>query len=220
MYGRVYKVTSFFSYPTQYFLSHSLLIYCSPKNDIVFTRLVNKNKNQFRRNSRDTNCKTMSKQNLVSAEITEAVKSDIQTNISNINAALPFLLALSNEDRKGGLKLGDKTVAFIDKALDYAGSNPSLVPPYVNLAEVQKDYQLQKALIDVQQWMASLLQKIEDTRQEAGAEAYNGILGFYQAVRVAAEKNVPGARAIYEDLSKRFPGTRKPKNLPLPDKNP
>ena len=79
----------------------------------------------------------------------------IQSNINGIGAAMPFLLALTNEERQGGLKLGDKTVAFIDKAIDYACSNPTLVPPYVNLEEIQKDYQLQKDLVDILQWLAS-----------------------------------------------------------------
>jgi hypothetical protein len=161
----------------------------------------------------------MSTQNLVSAAITEDVKAQIQANINSIAEILPFLLALTNEDRQSGLKLGDKTIALIDKGIDYADNNPTLVPAYVNFAEVKKDYQLQKDLIGILQLLYSLVQKIEDTQQEAGAEAYNGVLAFYQAVRVAAEKNVPGARVIYEDLSKRFPGRKKQQNLPPSPKN-
>ncbi|MBI3501183.1 MAG: hypothetical protein HY063_05255 [Bacteroidetes bacterium] len=151
----------------------------------------------------------MATQNLVSASLPPADKTAVQISIQAIATKLPFLISLTNDERKGGIKLGDKTVAFIAKAISYAQTNPSLVPGYVNLAEIQKDYTLQKDLIDIQQWLAGLLQKIEDTQQEAGVEALNGILGFYQAVRVAAEKDVPGARAIYQDLSQRFPGRTK-----------
>jgi len=151
----------------------------------------------------------MATQNLVSASLPPADKTAVQTSIQAIATKLPFLISLTNDERKGGIKLGDKTVAFIAKAIGYAQTNPTLVPGYVNLAEIQKDYTLQKDLIDIQQWLAGLLQKIEDTQQEAGVEALNGILGFYQAVRVASEKDVPGARAIYGDLSQRFPGRTK-----------
>lgn len=150
----------------------------------------------------------MATQNLVSASLAPADKTAVQTSIQAIATKLPFLISLTNDERKGGIKLGDKTVAFIEKAIDYAVANSALVPPYVNLVEIQKDYALQKDLIDIQQWMAGLLQKIEDTQQEAGVEALNGILGFYQAVRVASEKDVPGARAIYQDLNQRFPGRK------------
>ncbi len=158
----------------------------------------------------------MSTQNLVSAQITAAVKAQIQTNINAIAALLPFLISLTAAERKGGIKLGDKTVAFIDKAIAYAQANPAFVPPYVNLTEIQKDYTLQKDLNDIQQWMITLIQKIEDTHQEAGIEALNGILGFYQAVSVATDKDVPGARSIYEDLNVRFPGRKKTKTPPTP----
>jgi hypothetical protein len=151
----------------------------------------------------------MATQNLVSAALPPADKTAVQTSIQAITTKLPFLISLTNDERKGGMKLGDKSVAFIAKAISYAQANPALVPGYVNLVEIQKDYNLQKDLIDIQQWMTSLLQKIDDTQQEAGVEAFNGILAFYQAVRVAAEKDVPGARAIYEDLNQRFPGRTK-----------
>lgn len=157
----------------------------------------------------------MATQNLVSAVLPPTDKTAVQTAIQSIITKLPFLISLTNNERKGGIKLGDKTVAFIAKAIGYAQANPQLVPGYTNLAEIQKDYNLQKDLIDIQQLLASLNQKIEDTQQEAGVEALNGILAFYQAVRVAAEKDVPGARAIYEDLNQRFPGRTKKQN-PLP----
>jgi len=157
----------------------------------------------------------MATQNLLSAVLPAADKTTVQTAIQTINAKLPFLISLTSEERRGGVKLGDKSVAFVGKAINYAQANPTLVPGYVNMVEIVKDYNMQKDLIDIQQWMASLLQKIEDTQQEAGVEAFNSILAFYQAVRVASEKDVPGARAIYTDLNQRFPG-RKVKVIPTP----
>jgi hypothetical protein len=43
----------------------------------------------------------------------------------------------------------------------------------------------------------------------AGSEAYIAALAYYNSVKQAAKMNVPGARAIYDDLSKRFPGRPK-----------
>jgi len=157
----------------------------------------------------------MATQNLISSALPAADKTAVQTAIQTINTKLPFLISLTSEERRGGVKLGDKSVAFVGKAISYAQANPQLVPGYVNMVEILKDYNMQKDLLDIQQWMVSLQQKIEDTQMEAGVEAFNSILGFYQAVRVAAEKDVPGARAIYTDLSQRFPG-RKVKTIPTP----
>ena len=157
----------------------------------------------------------MATQNLISSALSAADKTTVQTAIATINAKLPFLISLTSTERKGGIKLGDKSVAFVGKAIGYAQANPTLVPGYVNMVEILKDYNMQKDLLDIQQWMVSLIQKIEDTQQEAGVEAFNSILAFYQAVRIAAEKDVPGARAIYTDLNQRFPG-HKAKTIPTP----
>ena len=52
---------------------------------------------------------------------------------------------------------------------------------------------------------------------QAGHEAYESALAFYNAVKVAARNNVPGAKVIYEDLSQRFPGAgRKTNNVEQP----
>jgi hypothetical protein len=40
----------------------------------------------------------------------------------------------------------------------------------------------------------------------AGSEAYQAALLFYKAVKMAAEMDIQGAKAIYEELRKRFEG--------------
>jgi hypothetical protein len=45
---------------------------------------------------------------------------------------------------------------------------------------------------------------LDDTIMEAGGEGYINALSYYNSVKQAAKMNVPGAKSIYEDLSKRF----------------
>jgi GrpB-like predicted nucleotidyltransferase (UPF0157 family) len=47
---------------------------------------------------------------------------------------------------------------------------------------------------------------VDDTTMVAGSEAYQFALIFYNSVKMAARQDIPGAKAIYEDLKKRFPG--------------
>ena len=49
--------------------------------------------------------------------------------------------------------------------------------------------------------LAQLATGIDDTVMISGGEAYNASLVFYNAVK----QNVPGAKAVYEELQKRFP---------------
>ena len=147
--------------------------------------------------------------NLISAALPAADKTTIQASVQTINSKMPFLISLTEEERRGGLKLGDKSGTFMQKALDYAKNNPSLVPPYLDLIETSKDLTLFNDLTNVLEWLKPLIQKIEDTQMEAGAEAFSQILPFYNNVRMATEKDIPGARAIYEDLKPRFSNSKR-----------
>ena len=51
---------------------------------------------------------------------------------------------------------------------------------------------------------------LDDTTMEAGAESYANSLSYYNSVKQAAKMNVPGAKAIYDDLKKRFERTASP----------
>jgi hypothetical protein len=42
----------------------------------------------------------------------------------------------------------------------------------------------------------------------AGSEAYQAALIFYNSVKIAASQGIPGAKAVYEELKKRFPGSK------------
>jgi hypothetical protein len=50
---------------------------------------------------------------------------------------------------------------------------------------------------------------VEDTIMVAGSEAYYAALAVYHNVQAAAKQDIPGAKAIYEDLRPHFPGGRK-----------
>jgi hypothetical protein len=54
-----------------------------------------------------------------------------------------------------------------------------------------------------------LADNIDDTAMVAGSESYQASLVFYNAVKVAAAQNVPGAKEVYSDLKNRFPGKKR-----------
>jgi hypothetical protein len=51
----------------------------------------------------------------------------------------------------------------------------------------------------------------------AGSEAYQAALVFYKSVKMAAAQDIPGAKAVYEELKTRFPQTGRPRNASHPD---
>jgi hypothetical protein len=152
----------------------------------------------------------MSSDNRISAALAAADLATIKTKINEIRALLPFLISLPPAEREEMPKLGDKTLAFDEKCQTYMTNNPSLVPGFVTLTEVDKDRALRDALLEVLRELAPLLQAVTDTALLCGSETYMADLAFYQNVRQAARRGVTGTQAIFDDLRMRFPGASQP----------
>jgi hypothetical protein len=121
----------------------------------------------------------------------------------------PYVTPLTPTQRKSIAKMGDKTLAFVEKALELAQSNPEFVPPYLDLNEFVIDFSdthnIEPLLIAVEQ----LVSGIDDTQMLAGSESYHAALIFYNSVKEAAVRNVAGAKDVYNALRVRFPGKKR-----------
>ncbi len=150
----------------------------------------------------------MANPNLISATIPGGDMTDIKTAIDVIKNKLSTVLLfnLTDEDRKGLAKMGDKTIPFVKKALGYADQYPNLVPNYMDLPEAKIDLKLAEDLAEIQRLLQPTVTAIDDTLTIAGAEAYDAARTFYGYVLGATEQNVAGSQAIYDDMKQRFPG--------------
>ncbi len=154
--------------------------------------------------------------NNISTVLTDEVLSSILQKIDSIDTEMPFLFNLSQENRRGGFRLGEKNIGFLEKGRDYITQRPDLMPVYVSVDEVNKDTTLTTQLTSISRKLRVLADKIDDTASVAGMEALAGILAYYNAVKLAAKGNVEGAQTIYNDLSQRFPGKAR---VEEPDQN-
>ncbi|MFN7119267.1 MAG: hypothetical protein ACK4TA_20880 [Saprospiraceae bacterium] len=136
----------------------------------------------------------------------------IMYHISAIQSLLPFLINCSNEDRKTYAKMGDKTVPFVGKSLDYVTNNYQLLPGFFNANAFTNNMHLNKRLTSIHRPIRMLEEGLSDTIMLTGHECYMASLSFYSLVKLAMENNVPGMAAIYEDLRVRFPGRPRTKN--------
>ncbi|MGA7936587.1 MAG: hypothetical protein WCA35_23735 [Kovacikia sp.] len=83
--------------------------------------------------------------------------------VGTIKAKLSFLVDLSAEERKALPKMGDKSRAFVSKALEVATQNPDFLPRSFNLEELRKDVQLFEALYPLLLSMTQLQELLDDT---------------------------------------------------------
>jgi hypothetical protein len=153
--------------------------------------------------------------NQVNALIPAAVLNEVVTKINEVSTALkPYLHALTSEERSTLPKMGDKTIAFVQKSSDYIGTNPEYVPAFLEPAELANDLGLVKQLQPLLGIATQLSSNIDDTALLASSEAYQQALVYYRSVKGAAIAGQPGARDIYDDLQERFPGSRGRKQGP------
>lgn len=114
-------------------------------------------------------------------------------------------------------KMSDGTLPFVQKCLSYCQSNPEFAPAFINFDELFDDMKVYEQLLPIYRLVLQLENKLNDTSMEAGAESYVSALAYYNSVKMAAKLDAPGAKAIYEDMAKRF--ARESKAAPTPAAN-
>jgi len=156
----------------------------------------------------------------ISSVLSDADKTAILTKLNDIKVLLTFLVNLTKDEKRGLQSLSPGNEPFVTKALTYAEANAGLVPPYLNVPEFRKDYNLALALQAVLQVSSPMQESLEDTTAAVGHEAYKAALTFYGSVQQAAQLNVPGADTIADDLAQRFAGQGNSTPPPPPPPNP
>jgi hypothetical protein len=149
----------------------------------------------------------MSQKNQISFSIPEADLAEIKSAIATLQEKLlPHLVKLSPEERQELLKMGDKTIAFVQKSLEHCKSNPDLVPPFVNVNELAVDLAAVETIRNIYQPMLQITNALSDTMAFSGSEALSASLIFYSSVKNATRSRNQKAETIYNDLATRFPG--------------
>ena len=149
----------------------------------------------------------MSDSNRISLILQPADVEQVKQLFSQIGQILsPYLINLTPEERVQLPKMGDKTIPFVTKGLEYLRIPGTPAPPYVDAAGLEIDLNGYGTIRQIRQVAQPIIDMLDDTMLLCGSEAYVPVLAFYSYLKGAAKMNVPGAKTILEDLSARFPG--------------
>lgn len=146
---------------------------------------------------------------LVSFEMTDELRGQLSDGIRSLDALLAFTINLTVRDRIKLQKMGDKSIAFVEKAIQFANDRPDLVPPYLDVAEFQRDYTLAKQLKELFNQINPVVEKISDTYLAAGSDAFSAARKLYSYVKAAAASGAPGSDSISAELKKRYTRIRR-----------
>lgn len=142
--------------------------------------------------------------NRLSVTLTPAAITAIKAAIATVDTQLPFLIGLTNAERKAIPKIDVNNKVFVEDALTAINNNGGILPNYINAVEIGKDLELFEQLDELVQLVGQLYDKLKDTQMLAGSEAYVSSLVAYKLFASAADAGLPGAESIYNQLKQRF----------------
>ena len=148
----------------------------------------------------------MEQKGRISSEFSDELEVSILKMLDDAYNLFPVHLSLQESERKGGFKLGDKTSEFLEKGKFYMDQNPQFTPGFIDKTEAFRDANYAMKMMAISRKLNTILTEVDDMATISGSEALTAILSYYNSVKDAAKKGVPGAKAIYDDLAKRFPG--------------
>ncbi|MCU7810698.1 MAG: hypothetical protein KZQ77_05610 [Candidatus Thiodiazotropha sp. (ex Notomyrtea botanica)] len=153
-------------------------------------------------------------QNLVSAELDESEQQAILATIQQLQS-LPFLIGLSNKKKRSLNKMGDKSRAFVDSALNIVKQNPDILPATLDVAELEKDILFYERLYPINIALSKLSELVDSTLIAAGSDAYTGALDVYAYAKI--NSGVSGLEELRGMLGNRFKGRGVKKEAEAPE---
>ncbi len=131
----------------------------------------------------------------------------ILQKLAEIKSLLPFLIKLSDKERKSLQMMDDGRKPFTQKALEYGGRNEDVNPGGILLEAAAVDMSLNSSLSTVESELAQLYEGVRDTRMLAGAEVYEIARFVYMKAKMAEKMGVPGMKTVVDDLAALFKQT-------------
>jgi hypothetical protein len=154
------------------------------------------------------------KSNIHSDPIDKKTLDTISKNFDEMQEAVsPHITPLLPRERRKLPKMGDKTLAFVEKCYEFSHNNPNFCPGLLDMDKYEADYMAARSLYNAVNKAAQFYTNLVDTQLCAGSEAFQASLVFYNYVKLLASNNVAGAKIVYEELRKRFPRGRRRKRL-------
>ncbi|MCZ4695515.1 hypothetical protein DWB61_11635 [Ancylomarina euxinus] len=149
-------------------------------------------------------------ENVISFQLSDDEKTQLNDHIAGINAILsPKLHTLIPEEKRDLPKMGDKTVAFVEKALEYGEQYPGFMPNFIDVPEARVNFETVRVLRNINTPLMRIANEIDDTMTLAGSQAYSSALSIYKVLKNAASMGQPGAKEATSELKNRFPRAKK-----------
>ena len=150
--------------------------------------------------------------NRISFSLSAEEKNQVDVALSTLRTVLmPKLVTLAVADRQEMPRMGDKTLSFVEKSLEYCRQEPQLYASLVDVPEFDTDVMGYVTLRGLYSQLETIVSAVDDSMMLSGSEAYNAALVSYSMLKNASRTNYPGAKEKVAELSNRFPRGKREK---------
>lgn len=148
----------------------------------------------------------MALENLISVTFTAEELQELDTHLAAIETLLKAkCISLTPDERKEYGRLGNKSENWLRKIVDYLQTQPSLTPGFVDTPEVLADFNARRSIQPREARINAIADLLSDTSLLLGTDLYHACIAYYRNISMAAQQNVNGAKAVYDDLAEQFP---------------
>ena len=152
------------------------------------------------------------KENKVSIEIPAADLQAIKDAIVVLQAKLgPLLIALTIDQRRKRAKMGEASRPFVEKVVEYSGTNSEFLPAFAKVEQFKKDWKAYQELTPISNALKQLMSNLNDTMLELGVDLMKVGNAYYNQTKSGVKLDVPNAKPVYEDLRVRYEQKHKKK---------
>ena len=141
-------------------------------------------------------------QNMINLTLTDAQLEAVDQALTDLEAQLVDLIAMSAEQRRKLARMGDKSEAFCRQTLSVLSQNPQVVPPSLKLAEAQADLVALDKLRPRLQRLQRLAERGADSETALGGDVMRCALDGYALLKVAGRNQ--GLEGLRKELGTRF----------------
>jgi hypothetical protein len=131
---------------------------------------------------------------------------------SIIAAAGSYDAPISPEESTHTARIGANSEGFGATCYELAKANPGLLPKHLKMAEFSVDYQDAHNLHGLMNKNLQIGVTLKNLYLRARAEWLQACLAYYEFIKLSAKNDVPGARAIYDELRPHFSSRSRRKN--------
>jgi len=120
----------------------------------------------------------------------------------------PYIVVLTPSERLSFRYTGSGLIKFLEISHALAVESPDMFPAFMKAEVFREEFLAASELWIIISKLDQLRNNVNDTGMLLGNRTLDIAIAFYETVKMAARRDIPGARVVFNDLKSAFPQAR------------